>query len=379
MAIYVDYAATAPMRKEVIDRYVEVAEQVLGNASSTHRFGREARSVVDRARRTIAQTIHARPNEMIFTSGGTEADNLAILGVAHASTQKGHIVTTAIEHQAVLRAFEQLEREGWRVTYVAPDADGFISVDAIERALEEDTKFVSVMYGNNEVGTLQPIEAIGHLLKERDILFHTDAVQAYGVMPIDVNKMHVDLLSTSAHKIGGPKGVGFLYVRNGVVLSPTQLGGDQERKRRAGTENIPAIAAFSEAARLAHEEMEDNQKMYASFGRTMQNVWKERGIEYRVNGGEKETLPHIMNVSFEGIDIETFLVRLDLKGVAVSSGSACTAGSLDPSHVLVAMYGKDDERIRNSIRFSFGHLLTNELIEEVAHIVATEIELVKDE
>lgn len=379
MAIYVDYAATAPMKKEAITRYVEVAERVIGNASSTHQFGRTARSVVDRARRVFAQTIHARPNEIIFTSGGTEADNLAIFGVARACQQKGHVVTTTIEHQAVLRAFEQLEREGWRVTYVAPDVDGFVSVEAIERALEEDTKFVSVMYGNNEVGTLQPIEAIGALLQERDIIFHTDAVQAYGVVPIDVEKMHIDLLSTSAHKIGGPKGMGFLYVRNDVVLSPTQLGGDQERKRRAGTENIPALAAFSEAARIANEEMEENEKMYATFRRKMESVWKQRRIDYRCNGGEKEILPHIMNVSFEGIDIETFLVRLDLKGVAVSSGSACTAGSLDPSHVLVAMYGKEDRRVRNSIRFSFGHLLTEELIEEVAHIVATEIELVKDE
>ncbi len=379
MAIYVDYAATSPMRKEAIHRYAEVAEQTIGNASSTHQFGRAARGVIDRARRTFAQTIHAYPNEITFTSGGTEADNLAILGVARACEEKGHVVTTSIEHQAVLRAFEQLEREGWRVTYVAPDTNGFVSADAIERALEEDTKLVSVMYGNNEVGTLQPIEEIGALLHERAIVFHTDAVQAYGIVPIDVEKMHIDLLSTSAHKIGGPKGIGFLYVQRDVTLSPIQHGGDQERKRRAGTENIPSIAAFSEAARLAHEEMEKNQTRYQTFRQKMEEVWKKRNIAYECNEGKAATLPHIMNVSFPGIDIETFLVRLDLKGVAVSSGSACTAGSLDPSHVLVAMYGEEDPRVRNSIRFSFGHLLTEALIEEVAQIVATEIELVKDE
>lgn len=370
MTIYLDYAATAPMRQEALEAYVESATTTIGNPSSIHAYGRAARQQLDRARRLLSTTIHAKPNEIVLTSGGTEADNLAIFGVAHANEKKGnHFITTAIEHPAVLKAFELLERQGYEVTYLQPDTEGRITTEQVERALRPTTVLVSIMYGNNEVGTLQPIEEIGTLLAPTDIYFHTDAVQAYGVVPIDVEKCQIDLLSTSAHKIGGPRGVGFLYVRQGVLLSPFQVGGDQERKRRGGTENVPSVVAFARAAELAVEEMDEMTSRYESFTKQMIQRLEEASIDYAINASKANRLPHICNIAFAHIDVESFLVRLDLKGVAASSGSACTAGALEPSHVLVAMYGKEDLRMRQSIRFSYGPQLTEQQIQAFGDIL----------
>lgn len=355
-AVYLDHAATSPVHPEVIKTMAEIQETFFGNPSSIHRFGREARKQIEQARETIAESIGAKANEIIFTSGGTEADNLAIIGTAFQQFQKrGHIVTTAIEHHAVLKACEFLEKQGFEVTYVPVGNDGIVRVDEIQSALREDTFLVSVMLANNEIGTIQPVQEIASLLKDTSILLHTDAVQAYGILPIDVNELGVDLLSTSAHKLNGPKGIGFLYVKEGVHISPLLYGGEQEKKRRAGTENVPAIVGFQKAVQISESTRQLRQTEYENFRKTMLELFKENGIDYLVNGHESQRLPHILNVSFPKTTAEALLVSLDLAGVAASSGSACTAGALQPSHVLQAMFPDDVERVKSAIRFSFGY------------------------
>ncbi|WP_057911635.1 cysteine desulfurase family protein [Peribacillus muralis] len=353
--IYLDHAATSPMHPNVIDRMMAVMSHDFGNPSSIHAFGREARHVLDEARSSIAKSIGAGRNEIIFTSGGTEADNTAIIGAANAYKEKGkHIITTEIEHHAVLHTCQFLEKSGFDVTYLPVNEAGLISVADVKGALRDDTILVSVMFGNNEVGSIQPIAEIGQMLKDHQAIFHTDAVQAYGLMPIDVRGLGVDLLSVSAHKINGPKGIGFLYIREGLKLSPHLYGGEQERKRRAGTESVPAIAGFSEAVSIAQHEMETKSAQYKRFKDVLLAVFDEADVQYEINGSIEQSLPHVLNVSFPGTNVESMLVNLDLAGVAVSSGSACTAGSIEPSHVLDAMFGKNSERAKNSIRFSFG-------------------------
>ncbi|MGN1400872.1 MAG: cysteine desulfurase family protein [Bacillus sp. (in: firmicutes)] len=353
--IYLDHAATTPVHPEVIDVVTKTMQETFGNPSSIHGFGRDARRQLNKARKTLAESIHAKENEIIFTSGGTEADNYAILGTALANRDKGkHLITTEIEHHAVLHTFHRLEKQGYEVTYLKVDEQGCISVEELDRQLREDTILVSIMFGNNEVGTIQDITGIGSLLNGHQALFHTDAVQAYGIVPIDVRALQVDLLSVSSHKINGPKGIGFLYCKEGIKLSPIMSGGEQERKRRAGTENLPAITGFSKASEIAHEAMAEKQVEYKAFKAAIIDTFKEEHIAFDINGTMEHALPHILNVSFPGTDVEAMLVNLDLAGVAVSSGSACTAGSIDPSHVLVAMFGKGHGRTTNSIRFSFG-------------------------
>ncbi len=365
--IYLDHAATSPMHPNVIDKMMAVMTSDFGNPSSIHAFGRQARHILDEARETIAASIGAGRNEIIFTSGGTEADNTALIGIAEANRAKGkHIITTMIEHHAILHTSQFLEKIGFDVTYLPVNESGLISIDDVQAALRDDTILVSVMFGNNEVGTIQPITEIGQLLKEHQAYFHTDAVQAYGLVPIDVNQLNIDLLSVSAHKINGPKGIGFLYVRDGVKLQPHTYGGEQERKRRAGTESVPAIVGLAEAVRIAQSEMEEKSKRYQGFKDILLAVFDEAGIQYDINGCLKKSLPHVLNVSFSGTNVESMLVNLDLAGIAVSSGSACTAGSIDPSHVLVAMFGKNSERTKNSIRFSFGLNNTEEEIQQAA-------------
>lgn len=369
--IYVDHAATAPMHPQVIDVITKVMAQQYGNPSSIHTFGRKARHIVDEAREQLAKSIGAHPNEIIITSGGTEADNYALIGVAQANQQTGkHIITTEIEHHAVLHTCQQLEKSGFEVTYLPVDAEGRISIDDLKKALRDDTILVSIMFGNNEVGTIQPIKEIGDLLKEHQALFHTDAVQAYGLVSIDVSETNIDLLSVSAHKINGPKGIGFLYVRNNVLLSPLIFGGEQERKRRAGTENVASIAGFQEAVKVAQSERDQKVKKYQQFKQIMIEDLKTHEIDFSVNGSLENSLPHVLNLSFPGTNVEAMLVNLDLVGIAASSGSACTAGSIDPSHVLVAMFGSHSEKLRNSIRFSFGLYNTTEQIHKVASATA---------
>lgn len=366
--IYLDHAATTPVHQDVLHEVMSAMQQSFGNPSSIHAYGREARKQLNEARRQLAKTISAKENEIIFTSGGTEADNMAILGVARGYQHKGkHLITTVIEHHAVLHTFESLEKEGFEVTYLQVDEQGRISLEELKAALREDTILVSVMFGNNEVGTIQDVQAIGALLKDHQAFFHTDAVQAYGIVPIDVNELHIDLLAVSSHKINGPKGVGLLYCRESISLMPVMYGGEQERKRRAGTENLPAILGFTKAAVIAQDSMDEKQVLYKQFKQRLQEIFAEEGIDFSVNGSNEHSLPHVLNVSFPGTNVEAMLVNMDLAGIAVSSGSACTAGSIDPSHVLVAMFGKNSDRTTNAIRFSFGLNNTLLQIEQAAH------------
>lgn len=365
--IYLDHAATSPMHPEVVEAFTEALSTVYGNPSSIHGTGREARKALDDARRTLARSIHADDTEIVITSGGTEADNLAIFGTA-AKKEGKHIITSAIEHHAVLHACAKLEREGYEVTYLPVGENGRVEAEDVKKALRDDTILVTIMLGNNEVGTIQPIAEIGELLKDTDITFHTDAVQAYGILPIDVEQLNVDLLSVSAHKLNGPKGIGFLYQRKGTQIVPQQVGGEQERKRRAGTENVPGILAFAKAVVISLENKEQKWAQFNGFKEIFKAVLTEQGVKFSENGSHQ--MPHILNLSIPGIDIESFLVNLDLAGISASSGSACTAGSIDPSHVLVAMYGEKADQLRNSIRFSFGINLTEEDIKQAAEKTA---------
>lgn len=364
--IYVDHAATSPMHPKVIEKMHEVMQQAYGNPSSIHTFGRQARKIIDNARNSLAASIGAQETEIIITSGGTEADNHAIFGVADSYSHKGkHIITTEIEHHAVLIACQELEKKGFDVTYLPVNEFGVIDLDVLKRELRDDTILVTIMYGNNEVGAIQPITEIGQLLKNHQALFHTDAVQTYGVEDINVKKQHINLLSVSSHKINGPKGIGFLYLENGIQLSPRLFGGEQERKRRAGTENVPALAGFQLAAEIAISERLEKRQKYEVYKNILLQTLKEHKIEFQQNGLVENTLPHVLNLSFPGTNVEALLVNLDLAGIAASSGSACTAGSIDPSHVLVSMYGENSERTKNSIRFSFGLYNTEEQIKHV--------------
>lgn len=265
-----------------------------------------------------------------------------------------HIITTQIEHHAVLHACEQLERDGFEVTYLPVNKDGLINVDDLKNSLREDTILVSVMYANNEVGSIQPIQEIGDLLVDHPAYFHTDAVQAYGSISIDVQALHIDLLSVSSHKINGPKGIGFLFQRKGIFLKPLFYGGQQERKKRAGTENVPAVVAFAKAVELKQSSFKDSISHYQQLKKAFLNELGNKGVQFTINGSTDYVLPHVLNVSIPKTDVETFLVQLDLAGIDASSGSACTAGSIDPSHVLVAMFGENTPELRNSVRFSFG-------------------------
>lgn len=369
--IYLDHAATTPIAKEVIEAMYSVESQVFGNPSSIHSFGRQARQLMDQARRTMATSIHADETEIIFTSGGTESDNLALIGTAYANREKGnHIITTAQEHHATLHAAEFLESEGFNVTYLPVYEDGKISVKDLQKALTDDTILVSIMYVNNETGVIQPIPEIGEILKDTETYFHTDAVQAYGLIDINVKETGIDLLSVSSHKINGPKGIGFLYAAEHVPLTAQTHGGEQERKRRAGTENLAGVAGFEKAVELVIEHRDTYIEQYKKYREKFLEVLNDEEVAFQVNGDLESTIPSTVNISFPGTNVEVLLTNLDLDGIAASSGSACTAGSIEPSHVLTAMYGKENERATNSVRFSFGKHNTIEDIEEAASRIA---------
>lgn len=369
--IYLDHAATTPVHPDVVAAMVPYFQEHFGNPSSIHGFGRKVRLAIEDARETVARALGTEPSRIVFTSGGTEADNLALFGpaFAHRGAGKTHLVTTEIEHHAVLETCQHLERLGFSVTYLPVDRTGRVNPDDVARAIRPETVLVSVMYGNNEVGTIQPVAEIGRICRERGVYFHTDAVQAFGVEPIDVATLPVDLLTISAHKIGGPKGVGALYVRRDVVMFPHLFGGAQERKRRAGTENVPGIIGFAKAVEIAMAERAARRERYLGFRRLMLSVWEARGIDYVLNGHPEAFLPHVLNVSFPGVDTETLLMNLDLAGIAASSGSACTSGSLERSHVLKAM-GLPPEVVGSAVRFSFGPANTEENVHEAAERVA---------
>ncbi|SFV40791.1 cysteine desulfurase family protein [Ligilactobacillus acidipiscis] len=361
--IYLDNAGTTPMATEVIYKMKETMKDTFGNASATNYYGRQARMVLDNCRHVIARSINAQnDNEIIFTSGGSESDNTAIIGTAAARQNVGkHLITTCIEHEAVLKPMHFLESRGFEVTYLPVDQNGEISLSDLKQALRDDTILVSIMTGNNEVGSKMPIHEIGEIVAESNAWFHTDAVQAYGLLDIDVQADQIDLLSTSAHKLNGPKMTGFLYCRTDHNYEALIKGGDQELKRRAGTENIPAIAGFAEAVKInSSEKKAAHRKAYYAFKHQLVDGLRQNGIEVEVNGKIDEgELPHVLNLWFKGKKSDALLTNLDLKGISASAGSACTAGSLEPSHVLTAMYGEKDPRISESLRFSFGAFNTS--------------------
>lgn len=369
--IYLDHAATTPVHPMAAEKMGAIMEEIYGNPSSIHAYGRQARQVLDDARAKIARTIEANVNEIVFTSGGTEADNVAIIGAAYANRDKGkHVITSAIEHHAVLHACQFLEREGFEITYIQPDQNGLIHPSEVERALRNDTILVTIMFANNEVGTIQPIKEVGSLLKDHQAYFHTDAVQAYGTENMDVNDLNVNLMAISSHKINGPKGVGCLYIKNGTRIDPLFYGGEQELKRRPGTENLVSIAGFAEAASITYGRLKEKGRLYRQLKDEFIKTLDAEKIDFVINGSVEQTIPHILNISFPGTDVESMLVNLDITGIAASSGSACTAGSVEPSHVLTAMFGNGSERARNSIRFSFGFGNTLEQVVEAAEKTA---------
>lgn len=370
--IYLDNAATTPMTPEVIAEVTKQMQESWGNASTGYSYGRHAKLVMEDSRHILAQSINANDNEIIFTSGGTESDNTAIIQTAFKRQNLGkHIITTTIEHEAVLKPLHFLEEHGFEVTYLPVDENGNISIDDFKAALRDDTILVTIMMENNEVGSQMPIHEIGEILKDHQAWFHTDAVQAYGLLPIDVKADHIDMLSTSAHKINGPKMMGFLYRRDGINFPSFIKGGDQETKRRAGTENVPGIAGFAKAVELNTPEVKaERRERYYAFKQKIVNALKENNVDFEINGQINKT--HVLNLWFKGISTYVIQTDLDLAGIAVSGGSACTAGSIEPSHVLTAMFSADSPRISESIRISFGGLNTEEDIDQlIAKIVKT--------
>ena len=371
--IYLDHAATTPMAPEVIEVMTTALTNNYGNASSIHTLGKKNRVLVDYARQKMAQSIGAHAREIIITSGGTEGDNMALLKTAEHYADKGnHIITTVIEHPAVLNPLRYLETKGFEVTYLPVNDKGQVTLEQVKDAIRPETILISMMHANNEVGTVMPIQAVGEYLEslDQEIAFHTDAVQAYGTVSLDVNELRVDLLSVSAHKMNGPKGIGFLYVREGLNIPSLLLGGAQENEHRAGTENIPAILAFEKAIQLNIEKREENYERLSNLKTSFIEGLNHFNIEYAINGDIEKSLPHILNIHFPSVRSDMLLIKMDLNGVAISAGSACSAGSIEPSHVLVAMYGEEAEEINHSVRFSFGLGNTEAEIEQVVELLA---------
>ena len=373
-SIYMDHAATTPLAPEVLEEMTAIWQGPGGNPSSVHAFGRNAKQQLGRARDRLAAQLHCSPAELIFTSGGTESDNLGLAGAAWAQRKGGrdHIITTAIEHHAVLHAVDRLEEQGFRVTRLVPDANGVIVPAQVIEAISEQTALVSVMLVNNETGTVQPIEQIGAATRERGVVFHVDAVQALGRLPIRLRELPIDLASFSAHKINGPQGIGALYVAKGTRFEPQLLGGPQERNRRAGTENVAGACGFARALELAESRRESKREQMAQLRqRFLELLTESIGREaFFLNGGSPDEVPDILNLSFPGVSAESLLMNLDIEGIAVSGGSACSSGALSRSHVLTAM-GLSEQLLGSAVRFSFGLGNTMEEIEYAAQIVAT--------
>ncbi len=361
---------------------VRALAETFGNASSVHTFGQSARAAVDRARRELASLIGARQNEVVFVSGGTEANNLAIRGIAQSSSDPGHIVSSEIEHPSVKGVCDSLEKKGWRITRLPVYEGGVVRVTDVEAALTDDTVLVTIMLANNEIGTIQPIEEIATLVKERRangqaIWLHTDAVQAVGRMEVYVERLGCDLLSLSGHKFYAPKGIGALYVRKGVRLTSQNVGGHQERERRGGTENVPAIVAIGEAARIAREELKERATHVRKLRDRFESKVCERIDDIIINGDIDNRLDHLSNISFRFIEGEGLLINLDMQGVAVSTGSACSSGTLEPSPVIRAL-GRNDELARGSIRFSFGKDNTEEDVDDVVGVLTDAVRKLRE-
>ena len=377
--VYLDNSATTPIDPEVVEAMLPFLTEKYGNASSIHFFGQEARGAVDKARHQVADLIGAKPNQIVFTSGGTESNNLAIRGLCEMNEIHGkHIVTSQIEHPAVTNVCEALEKIGFEVTYLPVYEDGIVRIEDVKNAVREDTVLISIMVANNEIGTLQPVKEIGALVRKRrengdKIWFHTDAVQAAGKIPVDVSQIGCDLLSISGHKIHAPKGVGALFIGRGVRLKPQNLGGHQEREKRGGTENVPTIVALGKACELAKDNLKSNHEHLLSLREAFENGVTTSIPGSLLNGKPNERLPNISNVTFKYVEGEGVLINLDMQGVAVSTGSACSSGSLEPSPIIMAL-GQAEELARGAVRFSFGKENTMEDIEYVLGILEKAVE-----
>ena len=372
--IYLDNAATTKTAPEVVDAMLPYFSEYYGNASTIYSLGAESKKAMDHARKTIADSLGAKPEEIYFTAGGSESDNWALKATAEAYASKGkHIITTKIEHHAILHTCEYLEKRGFEITYLNVDRDGLISLDELKAAIRPDTILISVMFANNEIGTIEPIAEIGEIAKEHGVLFHTDAVQAYAQVPINVDEMHIDMLSASGHKLNGPKGIGFLYIRKGVKIRSFIHGGAQERKRRAGTENVPSIVGLGKAVEMAVADMEERTSKEIELRDRMIDAIYKRIPYARLNGDRTRRLPNNVNFSFQFVEGESMLIMLDMAHICASSGSACTSGSLDPSHVLLAI-GLPHEIAHGSLRLTLGYDNTQEeidgVVDEIEKIVA---------
>jgi cysteine desulfurase len=376
--VYLDSNATTPMRPEVSAAMIPVFSGDYGNPSSIHWFGQQAKSLVDDARQQVARLIHAEPPEIVFVSGGTEADNLAIRGIAEAQKAKGrHIITSRIEHHAVLHTCRDLEKQGWDVTWLDVSSDGLVNPDDVRHAIRPDTVLITIMHANNEIGSIQPIEEIGTIAEEADVYFHSDGVQAAGKIPVDVRKLKVDLYSISGHKIHGPKGIGALYVRRGTTLKTLMTGGGHERNRRSGTENVAGIVGFGQAARLAREGLEIETAHMRQLRDRLESGLKARIPSIHINAESAPRLPNTSNIMVDFAEGEGLVISLDLKGVAVSTGSACSSGSLEPSHVLIAI-GKSPDEAHGSLRFSLNAMNTSEDVDYVLEVLPGIVERLRE-
>ncbi|MBW8866968.1 MAG: cysteine desulfurase [Acidobacteria bacterium] len=375
MRVYFDYNATTPLAPDVIEIIGRASRDVFGNASSVHRFGQQAKAMLDDARSSVAALVGGDPSEVVFTSGGTEADNFALRGAAEAlePTGRRHLIASAIEHEAVLNTVKALARRRWQVTLLPVDPSGIVSPDRLRESITDDTAIVSVMHANNEIGTIQPIAALAEIAHAHGALMHTDAVQSAGKIPVDVRALGVDLLSLSAHKFNGPKGAGSLWIKRGTRLQSTMTGGKHERNRRAGTENVPAIAGLGVAARLAAEKYGTEATRIAALRDRLEQQILATVPGTAVNGARDSRVPNTTNISFDRVEAESLLIALDLEGVAVSTGSACSSGTLEPSHVLKAM-GLPAHRTQNSLRFSLGTFSTEAEVDFVAGILPRLVE-----
>lgn len=372
--IYLDNAATTRVRPEVAETMMPYFTEKYGNPSAVYGFASGNRNDINRVRETIANTLGARPEEIYFTAGGSESDNWAIKAAAEACQGKGnHIITTKIEHHAVLHTCEYLEKNGCQVTYLDVDENGMIHLDQLKKAIRPDTVLISIMFANNEIGTIEPVKEIGAIAREHGILFHTDAVQAYGQVPISVEELQIDMLSASGHKLNGPKGIGFLYIRKGIKIGSFIHGGAQERKRRAGTENVPGIMGFGKAVEMAFADMEERTNRELELRDYLMNRITSEIPYVRINGHRTKRLPNNVNISFQFIEGESLLIMLDMKHICASSGSACTSGSLDPSHVLLAI-GLPHEIAHGSLRLTLGYENTREEIDETVEAIKEVVE-----
>ena len=367
--IYLDYAATTPTDPEVVKVMSPYFTDRFGNASSIHSFGQEGKAAIEEAREKIANLLDAKLEEIIFTSGGTESDNSAIKGVAYANQHKGdHIITSSIEHHAVIEPCKFLEERGFKVTYLSVDKDGLVNPENVKKAITDKTILISIMHANNEIGTIQPVAEIGKIARERDIYFHTDAVQTFGHLPVSVDELNSDLLSISAHKLYGPKGVGALYVRKGTRMVSFVHGGEQERRRRASTENVPAIVGFGKAVEIAKEKMDEEVKKLTSLRDKLIKGIVEKIDHICLNGHPATRLPNNVNISIEFVEGESLLLNLDMEGITASTGSACSSSSLEPSHVLLAL-GLSHELAHGSLRFTLGRYTKEEDIDCVLEVL----------